>query len=219
MLDMMFRTKLPPRAPGYQFWGWSPASSGDGRPPVLGLVARQFLGLVARQFSGWSPASSRVGRPPVLGMVAQCVLLYCLARRECLSNKRSSGIRLCSPHLKPTNQHWLAHVFYRLVRRHGTTASQLQFGTKKCQRPSRSRRHLQSIYELILDIPLRRPQLRACSLHCLFNSSPQECRCAGPVLEHPTCTVSPLSFSFSISLFLIFLRSAVSHCQPFTKMP
>ena len=34
-----------------QFWGWwvwSPASSGVGRPPVLGLVARQFL--VARMF-------------------------------------------------------------------------------------------------------------------------------------------------------------------------
>ena len=42
---------------------WSPAISGDGRPPVLGMVARQF--------SGWSPASSRVGRPPVLGLVAR----------------------------------------------------------------------------------------------------------------------------------------------------
>ena len=64
----------------------SSASSRGGRPPVLGLVTRQFrigrplvLGLAARQsldwsprnFLGWSPPVLRVGRPPVLGPVAR----------------------------------------------------------------------------------------------------------------------------------------------------
>ena len=67
-------------------WGWSPAIPWVGRPPFLGLVARQFLGwppasswdgrppvlgIVARQFLGWSPASSWDGRPPVLGIVTR----------------------------------------------------------------------------------------------------------------------------------------------------
>ena len=67
-------------------WGWSPAIPWVGRPPFLGLVARQFLGwppasswdgrppvlgIVARQFWGWSPASSWDGRPPVLGIVTR----------------------------------------------------------------------------------------------------------------------------------------------------
>ena len=34
-----------------------------GRPPIVGLVARQFW--------GWSPASFGVGRPPVVGLVAR----------------------------------------------------------------------------------------------------------------------------------------------------
>ena len=32
-----------------QFWGWSPASSWDGRPPVLGVVARQFNDMHGRR--------------------------------------------------------------------------------------------------------------------------------------------------------------------------
>ena len=49
-----------PRVEAIQHWckarqmRWSPASSWDGSPPVLGTVA---------QFSGWSPADSQDGRP------------------------------------------------------------------------------------------------------------------------------------------------------------
>ena len=40
---------LSRHAPRCQFWGWSPASSWDGRPPVLGVVARQFNDMHGRR--------------------------------------------------------------------------------------------------------------------------------------------------------------------------
>ena len=40
---------LSRHTPRCQFWGWSPASSWDGRPPVLGVVARQFNDMHGRR--------------------------------------------------------------------------------------------------------------------------------------------------------------------------
>ena len=68
--------------PGTQPAKARPASFWDGRPPVLGLVARRSLGPVSRQFLGWSPAGFWVrsplrngispgsSGPPFLGLVA-----------------------------------------------------------------------------------------------------------------------------------------------------
>ncbi len=53
-----------------QFVGWSPANSRDGRPPILGLVARGMVWQVAGELLGVSPAGPRGGHPPILGAVA-----------------------------------------------------------------------------------------------------------------------------------------------------
>ncbi len=53
-----------------KFVGWSPANSWDGRPPILGLVARGMVWQVAGELLGVSPAGPRGGHPPILGAVA-----------------------------------------------------------------------------------------------------------------------------------------------------
>jgi hypothetical protein len=57
-----------------QFSGRLPASSWVGRPFCMdtGLLRPPVLGMVARQFSGWLPAGSWVGRPFYDRMLAIC---------------------------------------------------------------------------------------------------------------------------------------------------